>query len=75
MSICIGDIKKSKSQVMSEQSKKDVKDAKEFFKQVEEGAKRFQEIIPDKKLGEKLKKVEESSKEVVQHIEEKLNDG
>jgi hypothetical protein len=60
---------------MSEDKKQNVKDAKEFFKQVEEGAKVYREIIKDNKLGEKLKKVEEGSKEVIKHIEEKLKDG
>lgn len=60
---------------MSEDKKQNVRDCKEYFRQVEEGAKIYREIIKDKKLGEKLKKVEESSKEVVQHVEEKLKDG
>lgn len=61
--------------IMSEDKKQDVKDAKEFFKQVEEGAKVFREIIPDKKFGEKLKQVQDGAKEVVKHIEEKLDNG
>lgn len=53
---------------MSEQTKKTVKEAKEFFKQVQDGAERYQKSIPDKKLGEKLRKVQESSQEVIKHI-------
>lgn len=52
---------------MSEESKKIVKEAKDFFKQVEQGAEKYK-AIPDKKLGDKIKKVQESAGEIVKHI-------
>lgn len=56
---------------MSADTKEQVKRAKQFFKEVSEKAERYQQIIPDKKLGEKLRKVSEGSKKVVQHIAER----
>ena len=56
---------------MSQENKEQAEKAKEFFKKVSEESQKYQESIPDKGLGDKLKKVEESSKEVVKHIEER----
>lgn len=61
-------LREREQRIMSEETKKTVENAKEFFKQVKEGAERFQKTIPDKRLGEKLKKVQESSQEVIKHI-------
>jgi hypothetical protein len=58
---------------MSEETKKQSETAKEFFKKVQEGAEQFQKSIPDKQLGEKLKKVGESAGEVVKHIEQRTD--
>jgi hypothetical protein len=58
---------------MSEETKKSVQEAKEFFKKVQEGADKFQKTIPDKGLGEKLKRVKEGATEVVKHIEERTD--
>jgi sulfur transfer protein SufE len=55
---------------MSATTKQQVEQAKKFFKQAGEQADAYQKVIPDKRLGEKLKKVSETSKEVVKHIEE-----
>lgn len=57
---------------MSEQTKKTVKEAQEFFKRVEEGAQKYQSI-PDKQLTEKIKKVGEGAGEVVKHITERTD--
>jgi hypothetical protein len=55
---------------MSEEAKKTVKEAKEFFKKVEEGATKYQ-AIPDSGLKQKIQKVREHSVEVVKYIEER----
>jgi vacuolar-type H+-ATPase subunit H len=57
--------------IMSEESKKTVKEASEFFKRVSENAEKYQKAIPDKHLGEKLKRVSEGASEVVKHITER----
>lgn len=57
---------------MSEESKKQIQEAQKFFKQVEEGAKTYQNV-PDKQLGEKIKKVGEGAGEVVKHIEKRTD--
>jgi hypothetical protein len=57
---------------MSEQTKKTVKKAEEFFKVVEEGAKKFGSI-PDPGLQQKIKKVGEDAGEVVKHIKERTD--
>ncbi len=57
---------------MSEESKKTIKEAQEFFKKVEEGAKTYQNV-PDKQLGEKIKKVGDGAGEVVKHITERTD--
>jgi hypothetical protein len=54
---------------MSEETKKTIEEAGEFFKKVKEGAEKYQGI-PDKKLTEKIKKIGEGAGEVVKHIEE-----
>lgn len=56
---------------MSEESKKSAQEAQKFYKKVSEESERFSQAIPDKQLSEKLKKVSESSQEVVKHIEQK----
>ncbi len=58
---------------MGEQTKRTVKEAKEFFKTVQEGAEEFSKAIPDKQLGEKLRRVKEEAGEVVKHIEERTD--
>lgn len=55
---------------MSEETKKVLKEATEFFKIVREGAEKYQSI-PDKGLGDKIKRVREGAGEVVKHIEER----
>jgi len=58
---------------MSAETKKAAQEAQKFFKTVEETSKKFQKSIPDAKLGEKLRKVEQSSQEIVKHIEQSLD--
>lgn len=55
---------------MSEETKRTVKEAGEFFKKVQQDAERYKSI-PDKDLGSKIKKVQEGAGEVVKHIQEK----
>jgi hypothetical protein len=55
---------------MSEQTKKTIKEAGEFFKKVQEGAEKYKSV-PDKQLVEKIKKVGEGAGEIVKHITEK----
>jgi polyhydroxyalkanoate synthesis regulator phasin len=56
---------------MSEGTKEQVKEAHKFFQEVSEKSKQYQKSIPDKGLSEKLRKVEQSSEEVVKHIDER----
>lgn len=58
---------------MSEQTKKTVKQAEEFFKQVEQGAQEFSQSIPDIGLQKKIQKVSEGAGEVVKHIKERTD--
>lgn len=58
---------------MSEQTKKSSEQAKEFFKTVQEGADQFSKVIPDKQLGEKLRRVKEDAGEVIKHIEKRTD--
>jgi len=51
----------------------EVKKAKEFFRRVSEESERFQTVIPDKQLGEKLKRASETGREIVRHIEERTS--
>lgn len=62
--------KKQEQRVMSEETKRTVKEAGEFFKKVQQDAERYKSI-PDKDLGTKIKKVQEGAGEVVKHIQEK----
>jgi len=57
---------------MSDETKKQVKEAGEFFKKVQEGAEKYKSV-PDKQLGEKIKKVGEGAGEVVKHITERTD--
>ena len=57
---------------MSEESKKQVKQAEQFFKEVQEGAKEFQSI-PDPGLQKKIQKVGEDAGQVVKHIQERTD--
>jgi hypothetical protein len=57
---------------MSEESKKTIKQAEEFFKTVEEGTKEFGSI-PDSGLQKKIKKVGEDAGEVIKHIKERTD--
>jgi hypothetical protein len=52
---------------MSEETKKQIQEAGEFFKKVQEGAEKYQSV-PDKQLTEKIRKVGEGAGEVVEHI-------
>ena len=56
--------------IMSEETKKTVKEAGEFFKRVQQDAEKYKSI-PDKSLGEKIKKVQDGAGEVVKHIGER----
>lgn len=58
------------ARAMSEESKKTIKEAGEFFKKVQEGAEKYKSV-PDKQLGDKIKKVGEGASEVVKHITER----
>lgn len=62
--------KKRKQRIMSEETKKTIKEAGEFFKKVQEGAEKYKSV-PDKQLGEKIKKVGEGAGEIVKHITER----
>ena len=62
--------KKREKRIMSDESKKTIKEAGEFFKKVEEGAKKYQSV-PDKQLGDKIKKIGEGAGEIVKHITER----
>lgn len=57
---------------MSEETKKTIKEAQEFFKKVEEGAHSYKNV-PDKQLSEKIKKVGEVASQVVKHITERVD--
>jgi uncharacterized FlaG/YvyC family protein len=61
---------KQEQRAMSEQTKKTVKEAGEFFKKVQQDAEKYKSI-PDKDLGGKIQKVQEGAGEVVKHIQEK----
>lgn len=63
---------KQEQRIMSEETKKQVKEAGEFFKKVQEGAEKYKSI-PDKQLTEKIRKVGEGAGEVVKHITEKTD--
>jgi hypothetical protein len=57
---------------MSEETKKTIQEAGEFFKKVQEGAEKYKGV-PDKQLTEKIKKVGEGAGEIVKHITEKTD--
>ena len=57
---------------MSEETKKTIKEAGEFFKKVQEGAEKYKSV-PDKQLGDKIRKVGEGAGEVVKHITERTD--
>ena len=61
---------KQEQRIMSNETKKTVKEAGEFFKKVQQDAEKYTSI-PDKDLGNKIKKVQEGAGEVVKHIQEK----
>jgi hypothetical protein len=56
---------------MSEETKKHANDVKEFYKEIGRKSTEITKTIPDKKLSEKIQKVQESSQEVVKYLEEK----
>lgn len=58
--------------IMSEETKKQVKEAGEFFKKVQEGAEKYKSI-PDKQLTEKIRKVGEGAGEVSKYIKERTD--
>lgn len=55
---------------MSEETKKTIKEAGDFFKKVQQDAEKYKSV-PDKQLGEKIKRVQEGAGEVVKHITER----
>lgn len=63
---------KQEQRIMSEETKKTIKEAGEFFKKVQEGAEKYK-AVPDKQLGEKIKKVGEGAGEIVKHITERTD--
>jgi hypothetical protein len=63
---------KQEIRAMSEETKKQVQEAGEFFKKVQEGAEKYKSV-PDKQLVEKIKKVGEGAGEVVKHITERTD--
>jgi len=63
---------RQEQRIMSEETKKQVKEAGEFFKKVQEGAEKYKSI-PDKQLTEKIRKVGEGAGEVVKHITERTD--
>jgi hypothetical protein len=62
--------KRQEQRIMSQETKKQVKEAGEFFKKVQQDAEKYKSI-PDKDLGGKIQKVQEGAGEVVKHIQEK----
>lgn len=60
---------------MSEGTKKTAEHIKKYFQEVVEKSEQASQSIPDKELSEKLKKVKQSSEEVVKHIEKKSSNG
>lgn len=50
----------------------DVKEAQQFFEQVQRGATKYTSI-PDAGLQQKIKKVSEGAGQVVEHIKERTN--
>lgn len=58
---------------MSEETKKQVKEAQKFFKEVKERSDQYQKTIPDKHLGDKFKKVGDGAGEIVKHITERTD--
>lgn len=63
---------KQEQRVMSEETKKTIKEAGEFFKKVQEGAEKYKNV-PDKQLTEKIRKVGEGAGEVIKHITERTD--
>ena len=63
---------KQETRAMSEETKKTIKEAGEFFKKVQQESEKYQSI-PDRKLTEKIRKVGEGAGEVVKHITEKTD--
>lgn len=57
---------------MSEETKKQIQEAGEFFKKVQEGAEQYKSI-PDKQLTEKIRKVGEGAGEIAEHIKKKTD--
>lgn len=56
---------------MSQETKREAEQVKEFFSEVTRKASESGKGIPDKDLHRKISKVEESAREVVKHIEER----
>jgi hypothetical protein len=63
---------KQEQRAMSDETKKTIKEAGEFFKKVQEGAEKYKSV-PDKQLTEKIKKVGEGAGEIVKHITERTD--
>lgn len=57
---------------MSDETKKTIKEAGEFFKKVQEGAEKYKGI-PDKQLTEKIRKVGEGAGEVSEYIKKRTD--
>lgn len=60
---------------MSKESKEVIEKVRRTFEVVKQGADRLAEetVKIDKELSQKIRRVEETSKEVVKHIEERSN--
>ena len=64
--------RKQRERNMSDETKKQIQEAGEFFKKVQQGAEKYQGV-PDKQLTEKIRKVGEGAGEIVKHITERTD--
>jgi hypothetical protein len=58
---------------MSDESKKTVKRAQEFFETVQQVGEELVKVVPDKQLSEKMRRVTKEAGEVVKHIKERTD--
>lgn len=56
---------------MSEETKKNVQEVKKFLQDTSEKARRYQQSVPDKQLGERLRKVQQGAEEGAKYITER----
>ena len=59
---------------MSTGTKQDMEYTKRYFKLLTQEVESYRKTTPDKQLIEKFKKIGETSKEIVKHIEERQGD-